>query len=203
MKNHKNVRAAAGLAAVASLAVLGGTLAAFTDSDTTTEQVMTAGTVEVEVVEDAGWTTSMDNLAIGDTFTKTATMSNSSTLDIKGINLTSSFVDTPGAFGGNLSEAVVVDIIQDPAGAASVLATDVRLDQLADYDLVFVGDLPAGQDVDLQFAYEVVGDPAVDAGDRLAGARETTENPDNKYQGSSVTVDYTIDAIQRDGAPQG
>lgn len=201
MNRRKKVAVATGFSAVAALAVAGGTLAAFTDSDTATQQVLQAGVVQVNLVEGSDWTANLGNLGIADTVFRSVQVDNTSSLEISKITLSADVIDTPGEFGGLLSDAVTVDIVGP--GPMGLLAEDVPLSALADgYDLDLGPGLPANTDVNLDFNYEVVGAPAGELGDRTQGTREGVSNPDNKYQGSALTVDWTVDAVQRAGVDQ-
>lgn len=201
---RKKAAAAAGFLAIAGTAVLGGTFAQFTDRDTTAVQELQAGTVQVDLTEGANWDTSDLLLAIDDTVERDVTVTNNGNLDIKAITLTANVVDTPGLDStANLSEAVTVTIDQD----GTALAEDVLLSELDTYNLDLDGALePAATSV-LTFTYKVVGTPGAGGafinGDFTTGDREDfVTNPDNRFQDAKVAVDYTVDAIQRDGKVQ-
>lgn len=204
---RKKIAAATGMSAIAILAVVGGTLAQFTDSDTSVQQVLTAGTVEVDMAEGANWTNNLDNLAIGDTKATKIDLVNNSTLALLSINLTADVADVAGAGGGELSDRVSVTVTQEKGATDVVLVNDIALDTLAAGYLLDLTGTAAGDDVELRFDYVVDGDPFA-----VLGARDDDTDPvapgyqsangDNAYQGSTLTVDYTIDAIQRDGVLQ-
>lgn len=199
MNRRKKAAASAGFIALAATAVLGGTLAQFTDQDTTQAQTLKAGTVDVTLTEGANWDTSSLLLAIDDTVSRDVTVSNDGNLAVKSIVLSADVVDAAGteavAGHGNFSDAVEVTISQD--GVA--LGAPVKLSAIADYNLDLTDALAPGTDSVLTFDYEVVGD---DAG-TVQGAREDlVANPDNAFQDTNLTVTYTVDAVQRDGIAQ-
>ena len=220
MNRRQKAAASAGFVALAATAVLGGTLAQFTDQDTTDTQTLQAGTVAVDLVEGANWDTSGLLLAVDDTVSRSVTVNNTGNLALGSIELSADVADTAGEFGGNLSEAVTVTITQ---GADNVLADKVLVSDLAaGYDLD-IADLAPGASDTLKFDYKVVATPAagivddpttteVDEsaangtfvdGDYRVGAREdVVTNPDNAFQGAAMDVEYTVNAVQRAGIAQ-
>lgn len=201
MAPAKKKVAAGLLASLAVTAVLGGTFAQFTDRDTTAIQTLTAGTVMVNLEEGANWDTSNLILAVDDTLSRQVTAHNSGNLAIEHLVLSASVTDTPGLDAtANLSEAVTVTIKRD----GTVLADKVILADLNSYVLPLPdGGLQPGESIPLTFEYEVVASPEEGAAtyarnDHRAGAREDfSKNPDNRFQGASLSISYTVDALQR------
>lgn len=193
MNKRQKTAASAGLAVAAVTAVLGGTLAQFTDQDTTSDQTLTAGTVNVGLTEGANWDTAGLILAVDDTVDRSVVVSNDGNLNIKSVVLSADVADT-GATTAALSEGVRVTVSQD----GTALVSDVKLADFTDQNLTLAaGGLAPGDDATLTFSYEVVASELGTEG----GARDDfAANPDNAFQGTSTTVDYTVDAIQRDGA---
>lgn len=209
MLTQKNKLAAMAVGGVAALALLGGSLAQLTDRDATAPQVLTAGTIQVGFDEGAEWITNLSNLAIDDTVERTVSVVNEGSLPVANLSLTPTVESAPGPFGGDLSEATRVSVtapggaviprsFADPLEPSGFGFTTLASAEAGGWVIPLASPLRPGERLELSFAYEVYGDPqkTTNAG---RGARETTENSDNVYQGSSAEVTYTLDAIQRAG----
>lgn len=198
MKNSQKVAASVALLAVAAALTSLGVYASFTSSATAT-QTVSSGTVVVELgaagSADNRLTVGASNIAPGDTIQRAVKLSNTGTIDFSNVKLTTSVA---------------------PA-ASSVLDTDAANGLQMSIDKCSVAWTEAGP----PYTYNCSGtttsvlasSPVVGAGRTLNNLSSLTTGTsdflrvtltlpttaDNGFQNKSTTVDYSFDAMQRNG----
>ena len=178
-KNRGKILVAIAALLIALVAVVGSG-AYFTSVSSNPGNVFTAGVLTHDNSDpDAAFMT-IDDMVPGETRTGSVTLTNTGSVDGDLWLTQTSFVDTPGANGGNLSEGLTVVITQ---GATEVYNGD--LDAMA--GALDAGTLVVG--VATQYDWAVTFPEGGAPGGPTIG--------DNAYQGSSVDVRYDWELVSQ------
>lgn len=93
----QKIGAGTAAAAVSATALLGGTYAAFTNTQATPAQAIAAGTVSIGLTGSASTTTPLSDMAAGDTVFRYVDITNSGTLSLLDVKLTTSITTPNGS----------------------------------------------------------------------------------------------------------
>jgi len=177
-KNRGKILVAIAALLIALVAVVGSG-AYFTSVSTNPGNVFTAGILTHSNSDPTSAFMTLTDMFPGETRTGSVTLANTGSVDGRLWLEQSAVNDTPGANGGNLSEALTVEITR---GATVVYSGDLD---------AFVGAVDAGlltmADGAITYDWAVT---FPDTGDPV-----TATGGDNAYQGSLVTVDYTWELV--------
>lgn len=197
IKRHHKIAAAAGFTAVTCLSLIGGTLAEFSDqTDVPSTGVLSAGSVEISATTGANFTDPVA-LAIGDTFSRTFTIVNDSTIPVTALKFKGVATEVSPGLGASLAAAVNVDVLLDGNYASSF-----NLDQLAS-GFSNGATIAPGDDVVVTLNYTMIGDGGPHGfGEWMSGERtDFVTNPDNAFQEASASIVYTVGVVQTPGGP--
>lgn len=166
----------------------GATFAYFSDTEVTTNKVV-AGTLDLGIVtEEDGIIFEFENKQPGDTFDYEFKLVNDGTLDIGEVNLFSSheIYSRDGELIHNDfgSQIIVKDFSIN--GEIILDGTDeITLDDLTDNELLLIENFEITNVADIYVHFEFI-----DEGDQ------------NQYQGNSLILEWTFEAIQTDGSDE-
>ncbi len=178
-KNRGKILIAIAALLIALVAVVGSG-AYFTSVSSNPGNVFTAGVLTHGNDDANGAFMTLCDMVPGETRTGSATLTNTGSVDGRLWLTQTSFADTPGANGGNLSEALTVVLTR---GATIVYSGDLDAMGTADAGVLAVAD------------GAVTYDWAVTFTDTGAPGGATTG--DNAYQGSSVDVRYDWELVSQ------
>lgn len=177
----------------------GGTYAYFSDEVISDNNKFAAGTLDINVKgnDKHNAIINVDNLKPGDTMQRTFVLSNTGSLDVSQVLLTSKYTPTDAKGdnnGADIGEHIKVKIFRNVDKNNTILVKEAFLNELNEIDVVKRG-------ITTSTGGEVSGLPAKTT-DTLTVEFEFVDNGDdqNIFQGDSLSLEWTFDAKQTAGA---
>ncbi len=163
--------------------VSGGTFAYFTDSILTNNNV-TAGTLDLGVtnINDEGILFEFENKKPGDTFDYTFSLRNQGSLDIKNVTLYSENTvrNKNGEVTDNDFDKQIL-LTSVKVNDEEIMEEAVTLAELQDNEMILIENFGSGdEDAAVYVEFEFI----------------KTDKSQNKYQGNSIELEWTFEAIQ-------
>ncbi|GAB3804964.1 TasA family protein [Virgibacillus kimchii] len=163
--------------------VSGGTFAYFSDSVQTNNNI-TAGTLDLGVtnIDDEGVLFEFENKKPGDTFDYTFNLRNEGSLDIRDVTLYSEHAirDKNGEITENDFDKQIL-LTSVKVDDEELIEEEMTLADLKDEDVILIEDFGSGdEDAAVYAAFEFI----------------QTDSSQNKYQGNSMELEWTFEAMQ-------
>jgi spore coat-associated protein N len=171
--------------AIGAALVGGGTFAYFNDVEESNGNTFAAGTIDLAPDLNGSALFNLQNQKPGDPFSGSYTVNNAGSLAIGKVKLTTSYTAVdPDSDGSNLGTQLKITSLTFGGQAVTLTDTDgdgmVTLDELDGVTLTLPGGIPVGGNASLA----------------VAGEFHETGSPQNEYQGDSVSIDLSMEALQ-------
>jgi spore coat-associated protein N len=170
--------------AIGAALVGGGTFAYFNDVEESNGNTFAAGTIDLAPDLNGSALFNLQNKKPGDPFSGTYTVNNAGSLAIGKVKLTTSY--TANGNGDSSDLGTQLKITSLTFGGQAVTLTDTNAD-----GMVTLKELD-GVTLTLPGGIPVAGNAAL----AVAGEFIETGSPQNEYQGDSVSIDLSMEALQ-------
>jgi spore coat-associated protein N len=168
--------------AIGAALVGGGTFAYFNDVEESNGNTFAAGTIDLAPDLNGTALFNLQNQKPGDPFNGTYTVNNAGSLAIGKVKLTTSYTAAGGADSSDLATQLKITSLTFGGQSVDLSAygSEVMLSELQNATLTLPGGIPVGGTADLAVVGEFVN----------------TGVAQNEYQGDSVSIDLSLEALQ-------
>ncbi|MFD1849040.1 TasA family protein [Oceanobacillus bengalensis] len=184
MSWKKNIAMGMATGLIGMALVSGGTVAYFSDTEVTTNKIV-SGTLDLGVTEvnDEGILFEFENKMPGDTFDYTFQLSNDGSLEIGDVKLISNYkVNDEEASENDFGSQIIIKALK--VNDTSVLEENenITLYDIVDNPTVLIENFGADKNIDVYVEFEFM----------------KTNEKQNQYQGNSLELVWTFEAMQTD-----